>query len=395
MNTNENTMVPALRFPGFSGDWEQRKLGEHTKLITKGTTPEDKSGNGSINFVKIENISNGKINSVTKISKKEHENYLKRSKLQENDILFSIAGTLGRIAVVDAAVLPANTNQALSIIRGYDFDTNFLKISLSSKVATEFIRKNPTVGAQPNLSLEQIGKLDVWTPKTGEQIKLGNFFTQLDDLITLHQSKLDHLQDRKKALLQQLFPKNGEVVAKLRFPGFSGDWVERKLGDVTKFLDGQRKPLESSVREPGPYPYYGASGVIDYVKDYLFDEELILLSEDGANIIDRNYRVCFLVSGKCWINNHAHVLRSLDTYYNKFICESLELINYDVYNTGTAQPKLNQVVCRNIKIMMPGFEEQQKIGDFFAQLDDSIALQQSKINHLQDQKKSLLQQLFI
>ncbi|SKA15163.1 Type I restriction modification DNA specificity domain-containing protein, partial [Pilibacter termitis] len=178
-----------MSYVGYADAWEQRRLGEKTKLITKGTTPKDKSGNGSINFVKVENIINGKILPVSRVNSDEHENYLKRSKLEENDILFSIAGTLGRTATVDKSILPANTNQALAIIRGYDFDTNFLITSLSGKVVKDFIRRNPTVGAQPNLSLEQVGNLVIHRPKIEEQIKIGAFFSALDHLITLHQRK--------------------------------------------------------------------------------------------------------------------------------------------------------------------------------------------------------------
>ena len=196
---------PELRFPGFTDAWEQRRLVEYTKLITKGTTPKDKSGKGDINFVKVENISDGKITPIAKISKDEHETYLKRSILEKDDILFSIAGTLGRTAVVDGSILPANTNQALAIIRGYKFDTNYLITILGGRVVTEYIRKNPTVGAQPNLSLKQVGNLVIDTPSIKEQKKIGAFFKQLDHLITLHQRKLEHLQDRKKALLQQMF----------------------------------------------------------------------------------------------------------------------------------------------------------------------------------------------
>ncbi|WP_270244708.1 restriction endonuclease subunit S [Lactococcus lactis] len=197
--------VPRIRFANFDENWEQRKLGNYTKYITKGTTPKDKSGNGVINFVKVENISNGRINPVSKISEEEHENYLKRSKLEENDILFSIAGTLGKTAVVDSLILPANTNQALAIIRGYDFDRNFLITSLVGNVVEKFIRRNPTIGAQPNLSLEQISNLFIITPPGEEQQEIGLFFKQLDNTITLHQSKLDKLNSQKQVLLQKIF----------------------------------------------------------------------------------------------------------------------------------------------------------------------------------------------
>ncbi len=161
---------------------------------------------------------------------------------------------------------------------------------------------------------------------------------------------------------------------KLRFPGFTDDWEQRKLEDVVEFLDTMRKPLEGAKRVAGPYPYYGASGIVDYVDGYIFDEELVLLSEDGANITDRNYPVCFLASGKYWVNNHAHVLRTKKENENNFICNSLERKDYKQYNTGMAMPKLNQEVCRDIPVSCPSFEEQKKIGDYFRNLDNLITL---------------------
>ena len=197
--------VPMMRFDGFSEPWEQRKLGEHTAFITKGTTPIDKSGNGEINFVKVENIIDGKIKSTSKIFTEEHNGYLKRSRLEEDDILFSIAGTLGRTAVVDKLILPANTNQALAIIRDYDFDTNFLITSFSTHAVSEFIKKNPTIGAQPNLSLEQIRDLIIYTPSRKEQTVIGNFFYNLDNQITAQNQKVEQLKQLKAAYLQKMF----------------------------------------------------------------------------------------------------------------------------------------------------------------------------------------------
>lgn len=156
-------------------------------------------------------------------------------------------------------------------------------------------------------------------------------------------------------------------------------WEQRKLDEVVDFLDTQRKPLEGSKRVSGPYPYYGASGIVDYVEEYLFDEELILLSEDGANITDRNYPVCFLASGKYWVNNHAHVLKAKRGYENNFICNSMERKDFTPFNTGMAMPKLNQEVCRNIPILCPEYAEQKKIGDYFRNLDRLITLHQRKL----------------
>lgn len=185
-------------------------------------------------------------------------------------------------------------------------------------------------------------------------------------------------------------------VPKLRFPGYDGQWEEKQLGEVVTFLDGKRKPIKDSERKKmeGPYPYYGASGIIDYVNDYIFDEELILLGEDGANILNRSTRLAFLAKGKYWVNNHAHVIKGNNGVNQYFLCEYLENLNYEPYNTGTAQPKLNQEVCKSIKVKLPTFGEQQKIADFFSTLDSRIEIQEEKINNLENQKKGYLQRIF-
>ena len=172
-------------------DWEQRKLGDISSLITKGSTPKDKSGTGEVNFIKVENINDfsGDIVSMSKISLEEHQGYLKRSQLQEGDILFSIAGTLGRVTSVNKAILPANTNQALSIIRLKEGNLEYVKTCLKGNVVADFIRRNPTIGAQPNLSLEQVSNLEIEIPSEAEQEKIGLYFSNLDNLITLHQRK--------------------------------------------------------------------------------------------------------------------------------------------------------------------------------------------------------------
>lgn len=198
--------VPEWRFQGFSGDWEQRKLGDISSLITKGTTPKDKSGTGEVNFIKVENINDfsGDIVSMSKISLEEHQGYLKRSQLQEGDILFSIAGTLGRVTSVNKAILPANTNQALSIIRLKEGNLEYVKTCLKGNVVADFIRRNPTIGAQPNLSLEQVSNLEIEIPSEAEQEKIGLYFSNLDNLITLHQRKKEVITNQRKTLQQYL-----------------------------------------------------------------------------------------------------------------------------------------------------------------------------------------------
>lgn len=143
---------------------------------------------------------------------------------------------------------------------------------------------------------------------------------------------------------------------------FEGEKVEwKKLGEVAENLDSRRKPITSGLREPGSIPYYGASGIVDYVKDYIFDGDFLLVSEDGANLLARNTPIAFSISGKTWVNNHAHVLK-FDTYaerrYVEYYLNSIDLIPYI---SGAAQPKLNKKNLESIPIPNPSPERKEQI----------------------------------
>lgn len=181
-------------------------------------------------------------------------------------------------------------------------------------------------------------------------------------------------------------------VPKLRFREFRENWQKKRLRDITTFYNSKRIALTASDREKGEYPYYGASGIIDYVKDYIFDGEYILLGEDGANIVMRNSRLAFLVKGKFWLNNHAHIFQSKDS--NTFLCEALERINYTKYNTGTAQPKLNSDVVKKIQLYLPFPPEQNKIASFLSAVDEKLLQLTKKKELLEDYKKGVMQKIF-
>lgn len=185
-------------------------------------------------------------------------------------------------------------------------------------------------------------------------------------------------------------------IPKLRFPEFEGEWEEKKLGIISDFLDGRRKPIKESDRAQikGIYPYYGASGIIDYVNDYIYDEDIILLGEDGENIISRNLPLAFKVTGKCWVNNHAHVIKPKENTDIDFLTQSLERISYINFNTGTAQPKLNQEVCKGIIVDIPSLQEQTKIANFLSAVDDKITQLKKKKELLEQYKKGVMQQIF-
>ncbi len=141
----------------------------------------------------------------------------------------------------------------------------------------------------------------------------------------------------------------------------SPDWPIVELADTCENLDSKRVPITKDDRVPGPYPYYGASGIVDYVADFIFDEDLLLVSEDGANLLARTTSIAFSVSGKVWVNNHAHVLRFADKATQKYVEEYINSIPIENFVTGSAQPKLNQQALNSIKIPLPVLETQKAI----------------------------------
>lgn len=139
------------------------------------------------------------------------------------------------------------------------------------------------------------------------------------------------------------------------------DWEMVELGTLAKNLDGKRKPVTKGDRTEGKYPYYGASGIVDYVEDYIFDDTLLLISEDGANLVSRVYPIAFTATGKYWVNNHAHVLKFESMDLHKFVEIYINQIDISKHVTGAAQPKLNQSHLNEILIPKPTVEEQQSI----------------------------------
>jgi len=133
------------------------------------------------------------------------------------------------------------------------------------------------------------------------------------------------------------------------------------LGEIATNLDSQRRPVTKSARKAGEFPYYGASGIVDYVSDYIFDGDYLLVSEDGANLLARSTPIAFSISGKTWVNNHAHVLQ-FNTYAERRFAEIyLNSIDLSPYVSGAAQPKLNQANLNRIPIPVPSLEEQTRI----------------------------------
>ena len=229
-----------------------------------------------------------------------------------------------------------------------------------------------------------------------EQQKVGDCLSSLDDLIAAQARKVDALKTHKQGLMQQLFPHEGETQPMVRFPEFkaSKPWKSQMLASVAENLDNRRVPITSSDRQPGEVPYYGASGIVDHVSGYIFDEDLLCISEDGANLVARTYPIAFPVAGKTWVNNHAHVLRFAHTCTQKFVEVYLNAIKLDDFITGMAQPKLNKAMLESIPIPYPDIPEQKRIADCLGSLDDRITTATQELEVLKTHKKGLMQQLF-
>ena len=365
---------PTIRFEGYTDDWEQRKLNEIADKVS------EKNKNNEFSEPFTNSAEQGIISQKDYFDREivNNENLDGYYIVRNDDFIYN-----PRISAT-APVGPINRNRLgrngvmsplYTVFRTHDIDNLYLEFYFKTTKWHRFMKLNGDSGARFDrftISSTQFMEMPIPYPTLEEQQKIGEYFESLDTLITLHHRK--YINGKKEELLA---------------------WEQRKLDDVVEFLDTMRKPLEGAKRISGPYPYYGASGIVDYVDGYLFDEELILLSEDGANITDRNYPVCFLASGKYWVNNHAHVLRTKQGNENNFICNSLERKDYTQYNTGMAMPKLNKETCKKIPILCPGFEEQKKIGDYFRSLDNLITLHQHKCEELQNIKKFMLQNMFI
>ena len=150
-------------------------------------------------------------------------------------------------------------------------------------------------------------------------------------------------------------------------------WEVKTLNQISENLDKRRVPITKKNRIHGLIPYYGASGIVDYVENHIFDEDLLLVSEDGANLLARTYPIAFSISGKTWVNNHAHVLRFKDKISQRFVELYLNSIKLDNFVSGMAQPKLNQKMVNNIPIPFPPISKQKRIVAILNEVFENIA----------------------
>ncbi|UNP76228.1 restriction endonuclease subunit S [Bacillus nitratireducens] len=408
---------PRVRFKGFSGEWEQRKLGEVTTKIGSGKTPKGGSNiyvESGIPLLRSQNIYNDCINyeDVVYITSSIDQN-MANSRVEKNDVLLNITGaSIGRSAVYQSDER-ANVNQHVCIIRAnHDADSMFIQLNITSSNGQKQIDLNQAGGGREGLNFQQISKMSFYYPEKKEQTQIGSFFKQLDDTIALQQQLVEQQQQYKKAMLQKMFPQKGERVPRVRFDGFSGDWEITKLEEIVDRVTRKNSKLESTL----PLTISAQHGLVDQITFFnkqvaSKDVSSYYLLEKGEFAYNKSYSKGFPWGAVKRLDKYVKGV--LSTLYIVFVPKRVNsdfLVSY--YDTnrwhkevsmraaeGARNHGLLNITAKDFfetELKIPSTAiEQQKIGAFFKQLDDTIALHQKKLEDYQQLKKALLQCMFV
>jgi len=375
--------------------WEIKKL-EDLIEVQNGYAFKSNEYSEDGHFVmRIGNVQNGQISLADpKFVKLQPDSSLSRFELFENDILVSLTGNVGRVGVIENKHLPAVLNQRVARIRPIQkskANREFLLHFLTSHLFREELSGAGHGAAQQNVSTKDLLKISIPIPPLSEQAHIVGILDEAFASIATAKANTQRNLENAKAVfeshLNSVFSQRGE------------GWVEKKLPQISENLDNRRIPITKSDRVSGSYPYYGASGIVDYVADFIFDEDALLVSEDGANLVMRSTPIAFSVSGRYWVNNHAHILKFSHGATRRFVELYLNSIKLDEYITGAAQPKLNQKALNSIPIYIPSsVSEQNSIVEELDSLSEETSrltsLYTQKLSALENLKKSLLHQAF-
>ncbi|EMW6257728.1 restriction endonuclease subunit S [Enterococcus faecium] len=397
-----NDTRPEIRFPGFTEDWEERKLIDLVVRLNKST---NSSRHPKVEFEDI-------VAGEGRLNKDVSQKFDNRKGIEflPNDILYGklrpylknwLKATFTGVAIGDFWVFRAKKSDS-------DFIYSLIQADRYQKAA------NDTSGTKmPRSDWKKVSDTVFYIPNDlKEQQKIGIFFKKLDDTIALHQRKLDLLKETKKGFLQKMFPENGAKVPEIRFPGFTEDWEERKLGELGKTQSGIGFPDAEQGGSEGT-PFFKVSDMNNIGNEYemrnanhyvsneqierkkwkpIKDVPAIIFAKVGAAIMLNRKR---LVTSPFLIDNNtmAYLFNNTwDIYFGKILFET---INLPRYSQVGALPSYNSSDIENISVKVPVKDEQQKIGTFFKQLDDTIALHQRKLDLLKETKKSFLQKMFV
>lgn len=389
--------VPQIRFKGFSGEWNNENLGKLANFskgqgYSKNDLVED--GKPIILYGRLYTKYQAVISKVDTYVKEQQNSILSKG----NEVVVPASGETAEDIARASAIKTPNLliGGDLNIIYpNNEIDNSFLALNISNGRTQKNLSKKAQGKSVVHLRNNDLKEIDLFYPYKDEQIKISNYFQQLDILIEQKEKKYQKLKQFKKAMLDKMFPKNGADTPEIRFKGFSGKWEEKSLEEIVDRYDNLRIPISASNRIAGDTPYYGANGIQDYVQGFTHDGEFILVAEDGANDL-KNYPVQY-VNGKIWVNNHAHVLQAKkDISSNKFLKYSISKINIEPFLVGGGRAKLNANIMMKINIYVPlELQEQEKIGNYFQKLDSQIDLQQKELEKLKNIKKASLAKMFV
>ena len=399
--------VPELRFKGFTDDWEVRKLNEVSDIYD-GNHQTPKYQDNGVMFLSVENIKT--LTSNKFISREAFEDEFK-IRPQRGDVLMTRIGDIGTANVVETDEDLAYY-VSLALFKSEELNPYFLQASIYAPFVQDQIWKRTLHIAFPKkINKNEIGQVPINVPKLAEQTKIGSFFKQLDKTIALHQRKLDLLKEQKKGYLQKMFPKNGAKVPELRFAGFADDWEERKLGEHAKYRRG-------SFPQPyGNKEWYDGEGAMPFVQVVDVTNKLTLVENTKQKISKlAQSKSVFVPKGTVVVTLQGSIGRVAITQYDSFVDRTLLIFEDYEKETDerfwayTIQKKfeieklkapggtiktITKEALSSFDVHLPQFKEQAKIGSFFKQLDDTIALHQRKLDLLKEQKKGFLQKMFV
>lgn len=389
--------TPQIRFKGYTDDWEQRKLGDFCEMFNgdRGINyPKDSDMvQAGIPFVNAGDLQEGKVNLATanKITRVKFDQ-LGGAKIKRGDILYCLRGTLGKNAFVDNFD-EGTVASSLVDIRPKNVDSQYLFTVLNSDIEYRQRILCDEGAAQPNLSARNLANFDIPVPKIEEQVKIGRYFESLSNLITLHQRELDSYKKFKNGMLQKMFPKNGETVPEIRFPGFTDPWEQRKVGDICSISTGKSNTQDKV--DDGIYPFYVRSPIIEHSNKYLYDEEAVLTVGDGVG----TGKVFHYVNGKYDLHQRVYRMFGFSEdvsvkYFYQWFSEKF----YDRVMAMTAKTSVDSVryeMIADMEIQLPTIVEQNEIADFLFGLDHLITLHQRKLDAVKKFKKSMLQKMFV
>lgn len=393
-------------YPEIPENWDYCKV-KHVANTYAGGTPSTVVDsfwhNGEIPWLPSGKLQNCEITSAEKFITQDGLNGSSTKWIKPNTVLLALTGAT--CANIGYLTFPACANQSVIAIDENTDKANsrflyFMFLNMRSQILT-----HQTGGAQAGINDSDVKNLYLLKPSLEEQSQIAEFLDYKTNLIdaTIEKKKrlIELLKEKRQAVINEAVTKGLNPNAKMKDSGVEWlgvipeHWNVKKLKLHLEFLNNIRVPIDSSERfdRQGEYPYYGASGIIDYVDDYLFDGKYILIGEDGANILSRSTPLAFIAEGKFWVNNHAHIL-GVPVGVLEYFCYQLELIDYTPIASGSAQPKLTKDAIANIKIFIPPVKEQTEIckhiNDITKRIDFISSNIEKVIEKLQAYRQSLI-----